>query len=166
MTGAGADGILAGMNTGRMGRLFLTASTLGLVPTLVVSSLMVADSLEVRHRAPDLLAGVVLTIDRGDRLHFVGHLVLGRTLDLCACADHVAADQYERATWHARTARQLALVTSARPQAPTEWVADGAGAIVSGARWGQRGSLWLVGRLAWLVGPSPGYRAMRPVSIA
>jgi hypothetical protein len=59
-------------------------------------------------------------------LHYVGHLVLGRALDLCGCAGDVAAEQYERARRHGRTARQRALVTSDRPRTLAEWVGDGA----------------------------------------
>jgi hypothetical protein len=129
-------------------RLFLAAVAAILVPVMVVVGLILADWTEVRHRAPDPLTGVALAIDHGDRLHYVGHLVLGRALDLCACADDLAAEQYERAAWHVRTARQLALITSGRPQAPVEWAEDGAGAIASGVRWGERGSLWVVKRLA------------------
>ena len=152
MTGVGVDGILAAMRVTWIGRLFLAGVALVLAPTLVLFSLIVSDWIEVRHRASAPVTGVMLTIDRGDRLHYVGHLMLGRVLDLCACAGELAADQYDRAAWHARTARQLALVTSGRPQAPAEWAADGAEAIASGARWGQRGSLWLLERIARFVG--------------
>src|SRR4051794_39673345 len=159
--GTATGGIIGAMGVGQMRRLFFVATALVLAPAVVVLGLIVADWTEIHHRARDPLTAVALTIDRGDRLHYVGHLMLGRALDLCACADHVAADQYDRATWHARTARQLALVTYNRPRAPLEWVTDGAGAITSGARWGERGSLWLVGRLARLIEPGRDHGATR-----
>lgn len=151
MTDTVPGAILAAMGVGQRRRLFVGAVVALLGPAVAVLSLIVADWTEVRHQTPDPLTSIEVTIDRGDRLHYVGHLFLGRVLDLCACATDVAADQYDRALWHTRTTRQLALVTYQRPRAPLEWVTDGAGIVVSGARWGERGSLWLTARLARLV---------------
>ena len=144
-------GYLPSMGAGWRHRLFLAGLALSLVPVMTVLGLIVADWIELRHRAPDPVTGVVLTIDRGHRLHYVGHLLLGRALDLCACADTLAADQYYRAAWHARTVRQLQLVTVARPRGPKAWVTDGIGIVASGVHWGQRGSLWLTGHLTHLI---------------
>jgi len=126
-----------------------------LLPAVVLGGLVFADWTQARHwnGGGDGFAGQLgAAIEYGDRLHYVGHLLLGRTLDLCACAEDVAAEQYKRAQWHGRTARQLALVTSDRPRTPAEWVGDGAGIVASGARWGRQGTLWLTARLPRLVG--------------
>jgi hypothetical protein len=140
-----------GMGVGWRGRLCLAAMAIVVSPVILALSLTVADWTEIRHRTRDPLTAVALTIDRGDRLHYVGHLMLGRALDLCACADALAADQYYRAAWHARTVRQLQLVTVARPRGPMAWVTDGAGIVTSGVHWGERGSLWLTGHLTHLI---------------
>jgi hypothetical protein len=126
-----------------------------LLPAVVLGCLVFADWTQARHwnDGKDGLPGQLgAAIEYGDHLHYVGHLLLGRALDACACAEDVAADQYERAGWHGRTARQLALVTSDRPRTPPEWVGDGAGIVASGARWGWQGTLWLVARLTRFAG--------------
>lgn len=126
-----------------------------LLPAVVLGGLVLADWTQVRHwkdGRDGLSEQLGAAIEYGDHLHYVWHLALGRGLDLCGCARDVAADQYERAQWHGRTARQLALVTSDRPRTPAEWVGDGAGIAASGARWGWQGTLWLAVRLPRLVG--------------
>jgi hypothetical protein len=126
-----------------------------MLPAAVLGGLVFADWTQVRHRngGEDGLTGQLgAAIEYGDRLHYVGHLLLGRALDLCACAGDAAAEQYERAQWHGRTARQLALVTSSRPRSPAEWIGDSAGIVASGGRWGWQGTLWLASRLPRLVG--------------
>jgi hypothetical protein len=125
---------------------------LAVVPVIVLGSLVFADWTQARHWEDDFPGQLGAAIEYGDHLHFVGHLLLGRVLDLCACAHDVAADQYERAEWHGRTARQLALVTSDRPRSVSEWLGDGVGIVASGARWGARGTLWLAPRLTRVVG--------------
>ncbi len=125
---------------------------LAVVPAIVLGSLVFADWTQARHWEDGFPDQLGAAIEYGDHLHFVGHLLLGRVLDLCACARDVAADQYERAEWHGRTARQLALVTSDRPRSALEWVVDGAGIVASGARWGERGTLWLAARFTRVVG--------------
>ena len=130
------------------GRILLISLVMTLVPTIiVVAALVVADWREARHRAPGVIPAVAHAVDRGDRLHYVGHLVLGRLFDACPCTESIAADQYHRADQHARTERQQALVTTARPDSMEEVPSDVVGIVMSGLRWGQGGAGWLLGRL-------------------
>src|SRR5215212_4198364 len=129
------------------GRILLTSLVMALVPTIIVAALVVADWRETRHRAPGVIPAVAHAVDRGDRLHYVGHLVLGLLFDVCPCTESIAADQYHRADQHARTARQRALVTSARPETLEEVPTDVGGIVMSGLRWGQHGAAWLLVRL-------------------
>jgi len=50
-----------------------------------------------------------------DQVHYVGHLVAGRVLSLCPCTLQLAETQYAKGMYHARTTRQAALLTDARP---------------------------------------------------
>jgi hypothetical protein len=122
---------------------------LSLLPTIVLGCLVFADWTQTRHwndgtdGLPDQLGAA---IEYGDHLHFVGHLVLGRLFDWVPWAQDIAADQYDRAGAHARTARQQALVTSERPQNTGEAVSDLGGIALSGLRWAYRGTTWLLMR--------------------
>src|SRR5829696_3349580 len=83
-----------------------TGSAIVLVPLTLIAGLVLADWREAPRTAPEFVPSVSWAIDRGDRLHYVGHLVLGRLLELCPCTAPMAADQYDRADAHARTTRQ------------------------------------------------------------
>jgi hypothetical protein len=128
-------------------RYLLVGVVLSAVPAVVFGSLVFADWTEARYWTDGVPRQVKMAIDHGDRLHFVGHLAVGRLFDLCRCAEEIAADQYHRANAHATTARQRALVTSDRPQRFEEAVSDIGGILVSGLRWAQRGSTWVLMRL-------------------
>ncbi|MCC6176364.1 MAG: hypothetical protein IT305_13745 [Chloroflexi bacterium] len=125
--------------------LSFAAVALGLLT--VLSSLLAADWVETRNPRESLPQQIAYAFDRGDRLHYVVHLAAGRAADLCACAPEFAQDQYRRAAYHARTDRQLALVTSERPTVLTAWVADTAGVLESGARWTGLAAGWVAERL-------------------
>jgi hypothetical protein len=116
------------------------------MPAVVLGCLIFADWTEARHWDNRLPQQVGDAIEYGDHLHFVSHLVLGRLLSLTPWTKAVAADQYDRASAHATTARQRALVTSDRPQSPSDALLDLVGIIASGLRWGQRGAAWLLVR--------------------
>jgi lysophospholipase L1-like esterase len=112
---------------------------------VLVACLIVADwAEEGRYRRPGLPAQVGWVIEHGDRLHYVGHLLLGRVLDLCPCTVELASDQYERADAHARTVRQRALVTYERPHTPRAVLSDFGEIVTDGLRWGKQGVTWLV----------------------
>ncbi len=57
-----------------------------------------------------------LQVGHDDQFHFLGHLAAGRLLSLCPCAATLAERQYARGMYHARTPRQKALLTTARPE--------------------------------------------------
>src|SRR5712691_13488153 len=91
---------------------------------------------------PAIVAGVALVsvwpglfrfVDTNDRLHYAVHLTAGRILSLCNCTDHLAAAQYYRGLFHARSPEQVALLTTARPLTAEQRVGEvstlGAGAL-------------------------------------
>src|SRR5687768_12231471 len=83
---------------------------------VLVACLIVADWAEkARYRRAGLPAQIDWAIEHGDRLHYVGHILLGRIFDLCPCTDGLADDQYDRAASHAWTVQHRALVTHERP---------------------------------------------------
>ena len=106
-----------------------------------------ADWREARHEAGGSVPALARALDGGDRLHYVWHLGFGRLFALCPCTAPLAAEQYERAEWHTRTARQRALITSERPQTLPETLSDVGEIATSGLRWGRDGALWLLARL-------------------
>jgi hypothetical protein len=122
---------------------------------LVLGSLVFADWTESRHWSDSVPHQIELAIEHGDRLHYVGHLALGRLFDLGPGMEHLAIEQYWRAEAHATTERQLALVTSARPQTLETQVSDVGGITASGFRWAQRGTIWLLDRTAARSGWGP-----------
>ena len=110
--------------------------------------LLAADVVEARAPGVSLAARVAQAADRGDRLHYVVHLVLGRVLDQCTCTVSLANDQSRRAVAHARTGRQAALVTTERPTAFGARIADAVGILGSGVGWASSAGAWLFGRIA------------------
>ncbi|HEY1295527.1 MAG TPA: hypothetical protein VGJ60_20810 [Chloroflexota bacterium] len=64
------------------------------------------------------LTRVALQVGHDDQVHYVGHLVAGRIFSLCPCTANIAEHQYFRGMYHARTPREKALLTTARP---TTW---------------------------------------------
>jgi hypothetical protein len=137
-------------------RRFLLVSVMPIAASaLVLGSLVFADWTESRHWSDSVLHQLELAIEHGDRLHYVGHLALGRLFDLSPGMAQLAADQYQRAAAHATTARQRALVTSERPQTLETLVSDVGGITVSGWRWAQRGATWLLERATARYGWEP-----------
>ena len=61
------------------------------------------------------LTATALSIAHDDQVHYGGHLLAGRILALCPCTAQLAETQYARGMYHARTPRQLALLTTDRP---------------------------------------------------
>jgi hypothetical protein len=60
------------------------------------------------------LAQATLNVAHDDQVHYVGHLVAGRLFSLCTCTLRLADEQYTRGLYHARTPRQVALLTTER----------------------------------------------------
>jgi hypothetical protein len=63
---------------------------------------------------PRLASGAV-TLAHDDQVHYAGHLVAGRILSLWPATARLAEVQYSRGMYHARTPREVALLTSERP---------------------------------------------------
>jgi lysophospholipase L1-like esterase len=123
----------------------LVRAVLAVPMVVLVACLIVADwAEEGRYRRAGFPAQVGWVIEHGDRLHYVGHLLLGRVLDLCPCTDELAADQYDGADAHARTVRQRALVTDERPHTPQAVLSDFGEILTGGLRWGKQGVTWLL----------------------
>ena len=80
-----------------------TLVAVGLVAVLGIAAL-----------GPDLTR-VALQVGHDDQVHYVGHLLAGRVLSLCPCTATLAEHQYARGMYHARTPREKALLTTARP---------------------------------------------------
>jgi plastocyanin len=55
------------------------------------------------------------TLERGDHLHYAGHLLLARVFDLCPCSRRAADAQYYYAKFHAITPRQQEVLRNSRP---------------------------------------------------
>jgi hypothetical protein len=68
-------------------------------------------------------------------VHYGAHLLAGRTLGLCPCTRGLAALQYSKAVWHARTPHQRALVTTKRPHTAWGMVSDAIQLAIGGLRW-------------------------------
>jgi hypothetical protein len=64
------------------------------------------------------LAQATLDIAHDDQVHYVGHLVAGRLFSLCPCTLRLADEQYTRGLYHARTPKQVALLTTERSASP------------------------------------------------
>jgi hypothetical protein len=69
--------------------------------------------------APRLVT-FALQVAHDDQVHYAGHLLAGRALSLCPCTLQLAETQYAKGMYHARTSREAALLTHARP---TTWQA-------------------------------------------
>jgi hypothetical protein len=83
------------------------------------------------------------TVRAHERLHFAIHLAAGRVFSICPCTRGLAREQYWKASMHAPTSMEEALVTSGRPQR----VRDGPGDLLVLTRYG-----------GWVARHSPGAR--------
>lgn len=128
--------------------LLAGATCLALIGMLTFIGLFVADWREVRHQRPTIVGQVMTVLDHGDRLHYVVHLTLGRLADLNPYTEAFAEDQYDRAVRHARTERQVALVTTDRPSTFRQRVLDTLGIVGSGFNWAGTAGRWAVSRAA------------------
>jgi len=118
-----------------------------LIGLVMLVGLVAADWREARSERSTFLTQLAYAVDRGDHLHYVVHLGLGRIADLCPCTRRLADDQYVRALWHVRTERQEALVTSQRPMSPRAFVDDTVEIMGSGFRWADTATAWVASRV-------------------
>jgi hypothetical protein len=117
--------------------LLLLAAALGLLLLAEVDSFVPA---ELGHttlsRAESRLDHLVpAAVRESDGLHYAAHLGAGRILSLCPCTRNAAAVQYDKATRHARSRHQLALVTTARPHRIGDALGDAFGLGVDAVKW-------------------------------
>jgi hypothetical protein len=61
------------------------------------------------------MGSLALRVAHTDEVHYGGHLVAGRLFSLLPGGAELAENQYARGLYHARTARQTALLTTQRP---------------------------------------------------
>ena len=131
-----------------MSVLLAGAGCLAFIGMLTLAGLVVADWREVRYERATPLGQVAMAIDHGDRLHYVVHLAVGRLTDVTPWTTWYAEDQYNRAIRHAKTERQIALVTTDRPATLRQRVLDTLGVINSGFNWADDAGRWAVKRAA------------------
>jgi hypothetical protein len=117
-----------------IGLLLVAAVALLLVAGVVPLTLTVpAVRTAVTHQTARYPALAALQTENS--VHYGAHLLAGRTLALCPCTRGLAALQYSKATWHARTPYQRALVTTARPRTAWGMVSDTVKLGISSLRW-------------------------------
>jgi hypothetical protein len=58
------------------------------------------------------LTDAALTVAHNDRVHYVTHLVAGQAFSLCPCTQALAQTQITKGLYHARTPRQVKLLTT------------------------------------------------------
>jgi len=131
----------------RLQFLLAGIACVALIGMVTLAGLVLADWREARSERSTLLSQLAYAVDRGDHLHYVVHLGLGRLADLCPCTRVLAEDQYVRALQHVRTERQEALVTSQRPQSPRALVGDAFEILDSGLRWADIATGWVASRV-------------------
>jgi plastocyanin len=118
--------------------------------------LTLADVASPANRGPDLSGRVLAAISRGDHLHYAFHVLAGRVLDICPCTRRAAAAQYYRATYHAITPRQRAVIAASPPRSADQWLTYlwGPSAVIGD---------WIKDGMAWASGDRP--VAMRAVDL-
>src|SRR5581483_7597903 len=125
-----------------MHRTLLWGPTLLLIA--VLGSILAIDGLDIALTTPALRADLMHQASRypalaalqaNDAVHYGAHLVAGRTLSLCPCTRDLAAIQYSKALWHARTPHQRALLTTDRPHTAWGIVTDALQLSASSLRW-------------------------------
>jgi plastocyanin len=128
-----------------LGRVLAVCGLAAVLVALSLGLLAAADYTGQAGGIPTSGARLRWTIDHGDHLHFAVHVAAGRVLDLCPCTRRAAAMQYYRASFHATTPAQKALLKNLQPHTPGELVAYAAAPFVVGAEWVGAGVSWLAG---------------------
>ena len=99
-----------------LSRWLLATSLLGLLVAVPLFLLAAAELAEPEDDwAGPFMHRVELKIREHEKLHYGIHLTLGRALAVCPCTRRWSASQYYKASFHAHTPRQTALVTTERP---------------------------------------------------
>jgi len=125
-----------------MHRLVLWGIILSLMAALTLA--LAIEVLDISLTTPAVRVDVLHQVDRypavaalqtKNSVHYGAHLLAGRTLGLCPCTRGLAAVQYSKAMWHARTQHQRALITTDRPRTVWALVSDTLQLGVSGIQW-------------------------------
>jgi plastocyanin len=124
--------------------LLATACCLFLI--LGFGLLTLADVVSRVNAGPSVSARVVAAVSNGDHLHYAFHVLAGRVLDICPCTRRAAAAQYYRATYHAITPRQRAVLAASPPRSADQWPTYVWGPFEVIGDWISDGLAWLGGR--------------------
>jgi plastocyanin len=127
-------------------RLLLAGGVLVGLLFVSVVLLALADFTMAGNGSSDWRARAQWTWERGDRLHYAGHLAIGRVLDLCPCTRRAADAQYYYARFHAISPLQRQVVSNTRPAGPAAVAAYVVGPVAVGAEWLGDGLKWLGGQ--------------------
>jgi hypothetical protein len=117
------------------GLLLLAALALVLLMGFLVLAPSARASVRAGMTREGLHSQALTDLQANNSVHYDVHLLLGRTLALCPCTRRLADTQYSKATWHARTRHQKALVTTARPRTVAAVVSDTFQLGVSSLQW-------------------------------
>jgi hypothetical protein len=106
------------------GLLLIGVACLALLMAVIAVGLL--DSVDVGSgSARDSLPSRTLTVlQSSNQVHYAVHLLLGSALEVCPCTRTLAATQYSKASHHASTPRQMALVAADRPHGLGDTVRD------------------------------------------
>jgi uncharacterized membrane protein YedE/YeeE len=126
-----------------LARLLAAVMMLALLGVVGLGLLATSDYVGQASRISGTQNRLLWTLAHGDHLHFAVHMVAGRLLDLCPCTRHAAAVQYVRASYHAKTATELALVRNARPTSAHGWLAYTVAPAAVVVEWIGNGISWL-----------------------
>jgi hypothetical protein len=126
-----------------LARLLAAAMTLALLGVVGLGLLATSDYVGQASRISGTQHRLLWTLAHGDHLHFAVHMLAGRLLDVCPCTRRAAEVQYWRASYHARTATERALVRNARPSSAHGWVVYAVAPAVVAAEWIGNGVAWL-----------------------
>jgi plastocyanin len=112
---------------------------------ITAALLFYADFSMAGNGSSDARAQAAWALDRGDHLHFAGHILLGRVFDLCPCTRRAAAAQYFYAKFHAVTPRQKSVATTTNPHNLRELATYFGGPFGVAFEWAGDGVSWLSG---------------------
>jgi len=107
--------------------------------------LFYADFSMAGNGSSDRRAQAAWALEHGDHLHFAGHLLAGRLLDVCPCTRRAAAAQYFYGRFHAVTPLQKSVIGNTNPHSIADVAAYLSGPFGVGFEWVGDGVSWLRG---------------------
>ncbi len=126
-----------------LARLLAAAMSVALLGVVGLGLLATSDYVGQASRISGTQNRLLWTFAHGDHLHFAVHMVAGRLLDFCPCTRQAARVQYWRASYHAKTATEAALVRNARPTTTHGWVVYAVAPAAVVGEWIGNGIVWL-----------------------